>query len=97
MKRATEPARLRHRQPAALRAGAADDVTERERIGRGKVCGGQTLIERLHRLGLHPAVQHVLIDCQPHRAVAVCLGEIGEHAHLPRVKSPSGSRAVTWQ
>ena len=75
-------ARLRHRQPARLGAGAADDVAERQRVGRVQPRGSEPLVERLDRFGLDPPEEDVLLDRQPHGPVAVRLGEIREDAHL---------------
>ncbi len=80
--RAAKTTRLCDRKTAALRTGAAHDVAKRSRIRRSEPGGGETLIERLDRGGFHPSKQHVLIDGEPHRSVAVGLGQIRQHTHL---------------
>ena len=88
---ATEPARLRHSQPAALGTRTADHIAQRIGVGRSESGGGQALVERLNRLASHPSEEDVLLDGQSHRAIAVRLGEIGKYAHL------TGSEVTEWQ
>ena len=78
-----EATRLRHRQLARLRAGAADDVAEGIGIGRPHAGSVEPLIERVDGVHLHPPVDDVLINRQTDGAVAVRFGEVCEHAHLP--------------
>ena len=77
-----QPARLRDRKTAALRARAADDVTQTAGVRSAKARGDQPVIERLNRGGSHPAEQHVLIDGQTHRAIRIGIGKISQHTHL---------------
>ena len=95
---AAEPARLGHRQTAALRARAAHDVAERVGVGGPEVRSRDPVVERPQALLLHPLEEHVLLHREPHGPVAVGLGQISQHAHLTRghvaERQPHGHVAV---
>ena len=80
--RRPEAARLRDGEAAALGARAAVDVRHGRRIGEAEARGRQPSIQLAHLADRHPAQHQVLVDGDPHGAVAVGAREIAEHAHL---------------
>ena len=77
-----EAARLRDRQAAGFRAGAARDVGDGARLGEPEPRGGQAPIQLPDVAGVHPPEQQILIGRHADRAVAVGARQLAEHAHL---------------
>ena len=57
----SEAARLRHRQPARLRAGAACDVRHGARFGESETGGREAPVQFTHLARLDPAKEQVLV------------------------------------
>ena len=91
-----ESARLRHRQTAALGAGAAHDVGERVRAGGAETRRLQPLIEVLERR--RPCTHRNSTFCPIVRRAVPSLYASARSASTcicPAVMSPSGRRTVT--